>query len=94
MGITALGHDTVERGWEIVTRIYFVVPQMMGSGSMEGRIEQKTVLVSLNVKESIQQILEAGKTSPFVGVQAATSQPLTKTVVNLNQVAYMEEFAL
>jgi hypothetical protein len=61
---------------------------------MEGRIEQKSSLISLSVKESIQQILEAGKASPFVMVQAATSQPLTKTVINLNQVAYMEEVAL
>lgn len=77
-----------------MTKIYFVIPQTATSGSMEGRIEQKSSLISLSVKESIQQILEAGKASPFVMVQAATSQPLTKTVINLNQVAYMEEVAL
>ncbi|HWP45575.1 MAG TPA: hypothetical protein VNM22_00305 [Candidatus Limnocylindrales bacterium] len=77
-----------------MTKIYFVIPQTVTSGSMEGRVEQKSGLISLSVKESIQQILEAGQASPFVMVQAATSQPLTKTVINLNQVAYMEEVAL
>jgi hypothetical protein len=77
-----------------MTKIYFVIPQTVTSGSMEGRIEQKTGLMSLSVKDSIQQILEAGKTSPFVPVQTAASQPLTKTVINLTQVAYMEEVVL
>lgn len=77
-----------------MTKIYFIVPQMIASGSIEGRMEQKTILVSLSVKESIQQILEAGKSSPFVTVQTATSQPLTKITINLNQVAYLEEVAL
>jgi hypothetical protein len=77
-----------------MTKVFFVIPQMQASGSMEGRIEQKSTLLSLGVKESIHQILEASKTSPFVEVHIATSQPLTRTVINLNQVAYMEEIAL